>query len=263
MNLEQICKKTCQLAREVGAFIRQEADQIQADQIRFKGLHDLVTYVDQTAEQKITSRLEEILPEAGFIVEENTISRKGAHYNWIVDPLDGTTNFVHGVPVYAVSIALAYDNQIVLGVVYEINRQECFYAWKQGGAYLNGIKITVSTTHELKHSLLATGFPFTNFTRLEAFTGMLTAAMQCTRGIRRMGSAAVDLAYVACGRFDAFWEYNLKPWDVAAGSLIVEEAGGQVFNFNGEKDFLFRGEIMACNKNLLEPFGSLLKKYFG
>lgn len=243
--MQEILNQTIALTKEVGAFIRTEATQFKKSTIEHKGFNDLVSYVDKTAEQKLVQQLKIILPEAGFITEEGTETTQAEDYNWIIDPLDGTTNFVHGLPIFAISIALMHQHQIVLGVVYEINKEECFYALKGSGAFLNGNKITVSASSTLSESLLATGFPYYDFEKMENYLKILNQLMQQTHGLRRMGSAAVDLAYVACGRFEGFFEYNLNAWDVAAGALIVEEAGGKVSDFKGEKNFLFGREIIA------------------
>lgn len=249
---EQLCIQTCGIARAAGAFIAAQAKEFNSSMIENKGLHDLVSYVDREAEKMIIEGLSVLLPEAGFIAEEGTSAKRGDVYNWIIDPLDGTTNFMQGIPVYAVSIALMHKDETVLGVVYEIGQQDCFYAWKEGGAYLNGIKISVSDKADMHQALLATGFPYSNFDRLDAYMEFLKWALENARGVRRLGSAATDLAYVACGRFDAFWEYDLKPWDVAAGALLVIEAGGEVVDFKGNADYIFGRTIVASN--------SLLKK---
>jgi myo-inositol-1(or 4)-monophosphatase len=230
----------------------EERKSFDTTQIETKGLHDLVSYVDRTSERRIIAGLQEVLPESGFIAEEGTSTKRGERYNWIIDPLDGTTNFIQGVPVYAVSIGLLDGDELVLGVVYEVGREECFYAWKDGGAFLNGKPIHVSERDNIQDALLATGFPYSDFSRMEEYMEFLKWSMTNSRGVRRLGSAATDLAYVACGRFDAFWEYDLKPWDVAAGALIVKEAGGVVTDFSGGENYLFGKEIMASNQFLKE-----------
>lgn len=244
---EQLCLQTCEVARAAGAFIAAQAKDFKSSMIENKGLHDLVSYVDREAEKMIVDRLSLIIPDAGFIAEEGTNTQRSDTFNWIIDPLDGTTNFMQGIPVYAVSIALMYKDELVLGVVFEIGQQECFYAWKNGGAYLNGMKISVTDKSDMHQALLATGFPYSNFDRLEAYMEFLKWALVNARGVRRLGSAATDLAYVACGRFDAFWEYDLKPWDVAAGALLVLEAGGKVTDFKGNDDYIFGRTIVASN----------------
>lgn len=249
VRLQLLLSKVITTAKDAGQWILAERQEnFSLEKVEIKGLNDLVSYVDKGAESRIVTELNEHFP-AGFIVEENSVSSR-QDYNWIVDPLDGTTNFVHGVPCYAVSIALEYKGEIILGVVYEINRDECFYAIKDGGAFLNSIQIRVSKTEKLNDSLIATGFPIYNFSKMENYLKTIEHLMRNTHGLRRMGSAAVDLCYVACGRFDAFFEYNLNPWDVAAGALIVKEAGGIVSDFKGENDWLFGKEIIASGSSL-------------
>src|SRR6218665_3992735 len=259
--LNQILPPVIQAARQAGSFIRKEHSGFQYERVEIKGLNDLVSYVDKGAEEILVKALQDILPAAGFIVEENTRSEK-KEYNWIVDPLDGTTNFVHGIPCYAVSIGLEYKGEVILGVVYEISRDECFAAVKGGGAVLNGEKIGVSSRKNLSESLIATGFPIYNFTRLEPYLEALKYFMQHTHGLRRIGAAAADLCYLACGRVDAFFEYNLNSWDVAAGALIVTEAGGTVNDFSGGTNWLFGREIACTNGLLKEEFNTLIRKHF-
>lgn len=261
MDIEIIGRETCKIAREAGEFIRSESLKFSAGDIETKGKHDYVTYVDRNAEKKIVSNLEKLLPGAGFIAEEGTIKKQGKTYNWIVDPLDGTTNFIHGLPPYSVSIALMDKEEIIVGVIYEISLDECFFTWKDCPAFLNGVEINVSKTAKVTNSLLATGFPFSNYDRFDQFIESLKYFMRNSHGVRRMGSAAVDLAYLACGRFDAFWEYNLNPWDVAAGILILQNAGGKVSDFSGGNNYLFGKEIVAGNPYLFEEFLKHVSKF--
>ena len=244
---KELCDFTCEVARSTGKYLSEERVNFDASKIESKGLHDLVSYVDKESEKRIVRALQAVLPESGFIAEEGTTKKRGERFNWVIDPLDGTTNFVQGVPVYAVSIGLLDGDELVLGVVYEVGRDECFYAWKGGGAFLNGESIHVSDRNAMNDALLATGFPYSNFGLLDEYIAVLKWAIVEARGMRRMGSAAVDLSYVACGRFDAFWEYDLKSWDVAAGALILMEAGGMVTDFSGGKNYLFDKEIVASN----------------
>ena len=248
MNLENITLKVTELAKEIGEYIRSEALRFSTGDIEEKGLHDLVSYVDKEAENRIVTSLKHILPNAGFIAEENQTLNRTNELNWIVDPLDGTTNFIHGVPLYSVSIALIDKNELISGVVYEINMNECFYAWKDSHAFLNGKQIKVSPTKELGNSLLATGFPYHDYSLMSSYLNLFDDLMRNTRGIRRLGSAAVDLAYVACGRFELFYEYSLNPWDVAAGAFIAKQAGGQVTDFSYGDDYLYGGQIVASNR---------------
>ncbi|HSJ68668.1 MAG TPA: inositol monophosphatase family protein [Anditalea sp.] len=247
MDLDQLLERTKSIAKEAGAFIRKERQSFKVESIEHKGFNDLVSYVDKEAEKIIVDGLRELLPEAGFITEEGTDTVQKDIYNWIIDPLDGTTNFIHGLPVFSVSIALTERGKLIIGVVYEINLDECFYAISGKGAYCNGKSISVSTAPKLADSLIATGFPYYDFDLISNYLETLRKLMQKSHGIRRLGSAAVDLAYVACGRVDAFFEYNLNSYDVAAGALIVLEAGGQVTDFDGGENFLFGRQILASN----------------
>jgi myo-inositol-1(or 4)-monophosphatase len=260
---QHLCSLTCEIARTVGKFMAEERKGFDSSMIESKGLHDLVSYVDKESEKRIIEQLSKLLPESGFIAEEGTSSKHGERFNWVIDPLDGTTNYIQGVPIYAVSIGLLDGDELVVGVVYEVGLDECFYAWKEGGAYMNGEPIRVSERYDIHDALLATGFPYSNFDQLDEYLALLKWTMTNARGVRRLGSAATDLAYVACGRFDAFWEYDLKPWDVAAGTLIVKEAGGVVTDFNGGNNYVFGGEIIASNALLgdlmLEKVGNFME----
>ncbi len=261
MNLQSITDQVIQTAKEAGQFIREERENFDSKQVEIKALNDLVSYVDKNAEKMIVEQLQQILPEAGFIVEENTKSNR-AEYNWIVDPLDGTTNFVHGIPCYCVSIALEKQGQIIIGVVYEVSRDECFYANSESASYLNGKEISVSHNKSLASSLIATGFPINNFKFIDAHLSCVSYFIQNTHGIRRIGSAAADLCYLACGRLDAFFEYNLKPWDVAAGSLIAQRSGALVCDFEEQGNYLFGEEIMAANPTLSKEFFRVIHTNF-
>lgn len=254
MNYLDICHKTVEIAKEVGHFIQEERGKISAQSIETKGTNDFVTYVDQSAEKKIIEKLSALIPESGFIAEEGTSDKKGTVYNWIIDPLDGTTNYIHGSPPYAVSIGLMEDDRMVVGVVYEIVLDECFYAALGHRAWLNGQEISVSKIDQVAHSLIATGFPYTAFQRMEAFMETLRDLFKHSHGVRRLGSAATDLAYVACGRYDAFYEYNLKPWDAAAGAFIVQQAGGRNSTFSNTDDYIFGKEIVSTNGIVHDEF---------
>ncbi len=262
MNLELLTKQVANLSRAVGQYIRNEMKNLKAEDVRHKGVNNMVTYVDHNSEKRLVAELGKILPEAGFIAEEDSARKKAERYNWVIDPLDGTTNFIHGVPVYAISIGLLDGREVVSGVVFEINQHECFYGWKKGGAFLNGHPVRVSDTASLKESLVATGFPYTDFSRLDAYTEVFLHLMKNSHGLRRLGSAAVDLAYVACGRFDTFYEYGLNPWDVAAGALLVREAGGKVSDFRGGDDFISGREIIAANHLVHTEFLDLVNTRF-
>ncbi len=247
MDLSKLTSGVITLSKEVGEFIRREALVFNREQVEYKGLHDMVSYVDKTAEIALVKGLRLLLPEAGFVTEEKTTTITGEKYDWIIDPLDGTTNFIHGLPTYSISIALQCDDELILGVVYEINRDECFSAWKNGGAYLNSKRISVSKASRIENTLLATGFPYYEFGKLDAYLAVLKELMQRCHGVRRIGSAAIDLAYVACGRFDGYFEFNLNSYDVAAGIVLVREAGGHVFDFTGGNNSIERREMVATN----------------
>jgi myo-inositol-1(or 4)-monophosphatase len=260
-NLDQLASSVCEVARKAGILILKESAQFSISKAESKGLHDMVSYVDRESEKYITSALSDLLPGSGFITEEGTIEENIKEYTWIIDPLDGTTNFLHQLSPYSVSIALSYNGKVILGVVYVIGSDELFYAIRGKGAYMNGEAIRVSETKELNSSLIATGFPYNNFSRLESFMRCLEYFMRNCQGVRRLGSAAVDLAYVACGRFDAFYEYNLNPWDVSAGLLIVREAGGHTSDFTGNDIETIGLETIASNKFIFKEFREIVGNF--
>ncbi|MBC8986762.1 inositol monophosphatase [Pedobacter sp. N36a] len=262
MNYELLCSKVVAIARLTGNFIRRESMNFDANAVEIKGLNDLVSYVDKNAEKQLVRNLVKLIPEAGFITEEETLNTTGAVFNWIIDPLDGTTNFIHGLPTYAISIALYEDGQPVIGVVYEINRGEMFSTYKGGAAYLNNKEISVSKRTSLSETLIGTGFPYYQFEKQEAYMQLLSEMMRSCHALRRIGSAATDLAYVACGRFDGFFEYNLNSWDVAAGAYLVQQAGGNILNFSGGTEFIQQREILATNGNIDGALLSIMARHF-
>ncbi len=261
MDHSVVCSKVVEIARAVGAFIKSESGKVASVDIETKYKNNFVSYVDKQAEEKIVQALRRLVPEAGFIVEEGTVERTEHVTQWVIDPLDGTTNFLHELPSYAVSIALQQHGETTIGVVYEINKDECFYAYKDGGSFLNGKKIEVSKTGKLEQALISTGFPYYDFEILDEYISLLKFLMRNTGGIRRYGAAAVDLCYVACGRYDAFFEHSLAPWDVAAGALIIDQAGGFVTDFAGGTNFLFGRQILGVNGALKDQFLNLSKEY--
>ena len=261
MDLSLLCEEVVRLSLQVGEFILEEKSKVSTEDIELKSLNSLVSYVDKNAEKLLVEGLREILPQAGFIAEEGTSDKKGEQYNWIIDPLDGTTNFLHGIPVFAISIALMDGDEAVLGVVYELGQEEMFYAWKDGGAFLDGTPIKVSSNSDMKDSLFATGFPYYDFGRMQDFLELLQAFFEHSRGMRRLGSAATDMAYVACGRFNGFFEYGLSPWDVAGGVVLVKEAGGKVSDFKGGDDYIFGKEIAVAGSNIFDPFLKLIQDH--
>jgi len=250
MNLAEIAKSIGELATQVGIYIAKEQAQLAQIEVETKSLNSLVSYVDKTAEERIVKGLKALIPHAGFIAEEGTESPSESDYQWIVDPLDGTTNFLHGLPIFSVSIALTHKKKPVIGVIYEAGQGELFVASMGSGATLNGSPIQVTKTPALQDTLLATGFPYYDFDKMDEYLKLLAYLFKNTRGLRRLGSAATDLAYVACGRFDGFFEYGLSPWDVAAGVVLVEEAGGVVTEFSGGNDPIFGQTIWASNPHI-------------
>ncbi len=262
-NIELLCCQVCGLTKSVGAWMRAELGQVSADDVSDKSLNNLVSYVDKTAEQRLVAGLTEMLPDSQVLAEEGTtVAKSDSSFRWIIDPLDGTTNFVHQIPFFSISIALQRDNELVMGVVYNIMLDELFYAWEGSAAYCNGKEIRVSDTNDLKDSLLATGFPYYQFDKASQYLEVFTKLMQNSRGIRRLGSAALDLAYTACGRFDAYFEYNLQPWDIAAGAFLVQQAGGQVSDFANTDSFISGAEILATNGKLHQPLLTTLQESF-
>jgi myo-inositol-1(or 4)-monophosphatase len=250
---KNIMDKVKDLVLEVGDFIVEQRSGLDFEQIRAKGQNDFVTEVDLASEKKLVAGLSDIFPEAGFITEENTVAASDGDYKWIIDPIDGTTNFIYGLPCYSISIALVNADVLMLGVVYELNRKELFTAIKGQGAYLNGEEIGVAGQTELQDSLIATGFPYNKKSPwFKPWCEQIIGLASGTRGLRRWGSAAVDLAYLASGRLDIYVENGLNPWDAAAGILLVEEAGGVCLNFDGSKNPLFNRQMIASNEELAE-----------
>lgn len=246
------------VAKEAGAY---QLDRLgKANQIEFKGEINLVTEVDKACEKLITDAISAAFSDHDILAEEGGGKRRDSEYKWIIDPLDGTTNYAHGYPLFCVSIALEYKGEIVMGVVYEPNRDELFIAEKNQGATLNDQKISVSRNKTLQESLLVTGFAYnireTKNNNLNHFENMLMKA----RAVRRDGVAAVDLCYVACGRYDGFWELNLFPWDVGAGYLLIQEAGGRVTNFKGDPFSVYAKDILATNGMIHDEMIQVLKK---
>lgn len=236
-------------ARTAGDIIVRHMDRVQGLEVTTKGYNDFVTEVDRQAEDAIIRTIHKAYPHHAILAEES--GRQGDDaYQWIIDPLDGTTNYLHGFPQFAVSIALMHKGVLEQGVVYDPLRQELFTATRGSGALLNDRRIRVSRQTKLEGALLGTGFPFKDQKRLEVYLATFKSLFPTTSGIRRAGSAALDLAYVACGRFDGFWEFGLREWDMAAGVLLVQEAGGLVSDINGGHDYLQSGNIAAGNPKI-------------
>lgn len=263
MDYYQVCEEAKAVVKSVGEFIKTESQAFTRDKAAFKGFNDLVTYVDHESERRLVENLQPIVPEAGFLGEEDHHELTGAKdIYWIIDPLDGTLNFVHQIPVYSISVALMVNDSVRVGIVYEINQDECFYAFEGGQAYCNQEVITASDNAVFENALFATGFPFTDLETVEFYTDLMKDLLTQTRGIRRIGSAAVDLCYTAAGRFDCYYEFNLKPWDVAAGAYILQKAKGEVFDFSGGDNYLFGGEIIAGTPAISNAFLALIQEKY-
>jgi myo-inositol-1(or 4)-monophosphatase len=247
-------------ARRAGSIINRGARDLDRLTITTKGPKDFVSEVDRAAEAAIVETLLATYPNHAILAEEGTAkdANADAEYLWIIDPLDGTTNFLHGFPQYCVSIAVRHRGQITQGVVYDPVHNDLFTATRGRGAFLNDHRMRVSRRQHLKDCLIGTGFPFRDGSDLEAYVAMMRAMMSATAGIRRPGAAALDLAYVAAGYYDGFWEVGLNPWDVAAGSLLITEAGGLVGDLEGENQYLFGGEVIAANPRVFAQIVKLL-----
>ncbi|MDZ7263820.1 MAG: inositol monophosphatase [candidate division KSB1 bacterium] len=234
-------------AQTAGKLVRESLGTITPDDIQDKRPFDYVTAVDKACEKLIIDLIRQHYPDHEILAEESGNSSQKNSFRWIIDPLDGTTNFIHHFPHSGVSIALEKEAEVILGVVYDPYRDELFWAEKGGGAYCNGKRIAVSKHARLSHCLIATGFPFKEKQLIDRYWSVLSAIFMAVSGIRRTGSAALDLTYVACGRFDGFFELRLSLWDIAAASIIVREAGGKITDFEGHENRLLSGSIIATN----------------
>jgi myo-inositol-1(or 4)-monophosphatase len=251
-------------ARRAGTVINRASFDIDRIKVSEKGRNDFVTEVDQAAEAAVIDVLKNAYPDHAILAEESGASANlhDEHENvWIIDPIDGTTNFIHGFPTYCVSIALKQRGQITQAVVYDPNRNDLFTATKGAGAYLNEKRIRVSRRDRMAEALIGTGFPFRDTSTLDEYMKMFKIVTERCAGLRRPGSAALDLAYVAAGRLDGFFEKGLQPWDVAAGSLLITEAGGIVSNFSGESDYLYQGDVIAGTPKIFGQMITLLSPF--
>ena len=237
-------------ARIGGEVLRRYSERATKISVDLKGLNDYVTEVDQASERSIVDFLRKSFPDHSIVAEESEEQTRDQRFHWFVDPLDGTTNYIHGVPIYAVSVGLRAEGKMAVGAVYDPNRDEMFHALAGGGAFLNGKKIHVAERESLKGALLATGFPFRAQDRLKPYLRCFETFILETAGVRRAGSASLDLCWTACGRYDGFWEMSLSSWDIAAGSLIVREAGGTVCDFLGRDGYLKSGNVVAANRRI-------------
>ena len=248
-DLDTLLHYTIDVAIKAGRFIEEQKKNFDFSKIEQKGQNDFVSFVDKQAELFLLEHLSRLLPESGFIAEEGSGEPK--KINWVIDPLDGTTNFMHGLAPYSVSIGLMDGNETLLGVIYEITANRYYYARKDGSAFCNGETISVSPVDQFKDGLYITGYPYRDFSKLENFNKIMYHFLSSTHGVRRFGSAAADLAYVASGQSEGFFEFFLNPWDVCAGCLIVQRAGGIVSDFSGGNNYIFGKELIAGNQ--LQP----------
>ena len=246
-------------ARKAGSIINRSALSSEGLKVKAKQANDFVTQVDQAAEEAIIGIVRNAYPDHGFLAEESGKSEGKGEYVWIIDPLDGTTNFIHGFPQYCTSIAVQHRGSLAHAVVYDPTKNELFTASKGGGAFLNDRRIRVSKCLRLSEALVGTGIPFREVAHIDRYLKQLKAIMQGASGVRRAGAAALDLAYVACGRLDAFWELGLSPWDMAAGALLIQEAGGLVGDLAGEDRYLDKGEVAAATPKIFPTLLESLK----
>ncbi len=256
-----LCEQLKPIVRKVGTFIKKEVGKVREGEIETKGNNSLVSYVDKTAETMLVDSLSSLVDGAGFITEEETTEQSKSDILWIIDPLDGTNNFLHGIPHFAVSVALSVHGEMMLSTVLEVNSEELFSATKGGGAYLNDSPIHVSSTSQLSDSLISTGFPY-EVDDVAPLIRTLGHMMRFGRGLRRMGSAALDLAYVACGRFDAYYETTLNAWDVAGGALLITEAGGTITDFAGTDNYIYGEQLIASNGHIHQEVLEVIQKNF-
>lgn len=261
-NYQSLCSDVIEVTKAAAQFISKEKLNFHSSDIQYKSKHDLVSYVDIETEKMLIDQLKKLVPPAHIIGEETEKDFEKKGFTWIIDPLDGTTNFIHGIPFFCISIALYENDKPLIGVIHEINQDEIFYAFEGSDqAFLNGKPIAVTDNKDFSNAFFATGFPVRDSSDLHGYVNVMNDVILKTRGIRRLGSAAADLAYVACGRFDAFYELNLSPWDVAAGAFIVEKAGGTVTDFDGGSNFVFGREILAGKAEVCQEFLNILKKH--
>ncbi|MDR1898054.1 MAG: inositol monophosphatase [Prevotellaceae bacterium] len=262
---KEICEAVCEIARSVGTFMLNERKNFSTDKIETKGTNDFVSYVDKKSEELIVEQLLPLVNNAGFLTEEGTVVQsQNSKYTWVIDPLDGTTNYIHGLSPYAVSIALTEDGIPIVGVVYIVPTDECFYAWRGGKAYLNGSEIKSSPVASVADALMITGFPYKIGEKVNNYMEAMKHLTFHSHGVRRLGSAAADLAFVACGRAEVFYQTDLNPWDVAAGVLIARQAGAVVTDFTGGDNYIYGNHSVLAtgNSDLSKQMIELLSKFF-
>lgn len=247
-------------ALAAGKVLIENLGKLSADQIETKSKNNFVTEIDKLSEKTIINIINSVFPDHCIFAEESGDNKKDSDYRWLIDPIDGTTNYIHSIPFFCVSIALEYKDEIILGVVYDPVREEMFYAMKGEGAFLNNKKISVSSKEHMSESIVTVGFPYKSHHNIEKYINTLTKIAGSCSNIRKVGSAALDLAYVAAGRFDGYWELDLSQWDIAAGIIIVREAGGMVTDIEGKEGFMETGNIVASNKKIHSQILNVLNK---
>ncbi len=250
-------------AKEAGKFLKYSVGRVKNIEVKQGEERNLVSEIDKGAEEKIISIIKRKYPTHAILAEESGANDSRSDYKWVIDPLDGTTNFLHGLPIFSVTIGIEFKGEIIAGVTYDPNLDELFTAEKGSGAYMNGRRLKVTTTSRLIDSLLVTGFPYDIAQNPENAIGHFVNFVVEGQGLRRLGSAAIDLAYVAAGRFDGFWEVTLNPWDMAAGVLFVHEAGGRVTDFIGGVSSIYKKQVLATNGAVHEAMLQVLSKGFG
>ena len=264
--MEPMLSMALRATRKAGEIIERALDRVDLIPIEEKGRNDFVSEVDRKSEQEIIYHLKKAYPDHGFLGEESgATGNQSSDYQWVIDPLDGTTNFLHGIPHFAISLACIFKGNILHGIVYDPVKREEFSATRGKGATLNDRRIRVSNRKSFEGALMGTGIPFNDFglDNIDAYLKCLKEIAGQTAGIRRQGSAALDMAYVAAGRYDGFWEMNLKQWDIAAGILLVKEAGGMVSDFKGGNDYLDSGHVVCANPKVFKPLLQVVGKHLG
>ena len=260
--MDQLLKVALRAAHEAGDLIGRNFQNLRNDDIQSKGKNDFVTRIDKEAEAIIGNVIASHFPKHQILAEEGGFSRQKSEYLWVIDPLDGTTNFIHGIPHFAIALALLRNGTVILGLIYDPLSREYFHAALGQGAFLNNAPIAVSRTGKISSALGSTGFPFKAPQFLEQYTNVFKIMLSQCQDLRRCGSAALDLAYTACGRYDFFWESHLLPWDFMAGKLIVEEAGGKTSDFLGRELMVQRSSVLAANKTLYPKILKIISSHF-
>ena len=258
--------KALELIQNVGEWIYKEKNHFSSSSIKVKSFNSFVSYIDIEAEKKLIRGLKLLIPDSGFIAEENHNLEASDDYNWIIDPLDGTTNYIHDLAHYSISVALLNRDEIVWSAIYDVSNFKMYTAEKDMGAFCNGKKLSIQNGKKMHDGIIGTGFPYYDFSQVDSYLSVLKKCFKYSRGVRRFGSAAIDLSFVAEGKFVAFFEYGLAPWDIAAGILLVRESGGIVSKFDGkqipDKNLLFERNIVAANSASHETLVNWTSKYF-